>query len=710
MTLDVALNSINPPLPGSDIGTWMPSGGFLRLIETLPAQLCVIGTDGRFRYVNSTFAASTGWPQARIAGHTVAEVLGVAAARDFEAHGRRALTGETASFDGWVTDRTGHRRFLRRIAAPHLAAEGGKIDAYSMLIIDCTQDRTAEAALHLSEAVKTAAINNARDAIIAIDDQGIVIDYNPAAAHLFGYPRDQAIGRPIADLIIPPELRHNHALGLSRAVARERGHTLHRRLETQGLRADGSRVPVEVTLADVMVGERRLFIANLRDISESQFSTDQQTAMAYHDPVTGLGNRALLMRVVGEALTRRDPVLLVNIHIDRFSSIRSSFGHAFADDLLIGMAGRLAGDVLPGDHLVRIGDHVLALLLHGYRDDPMVLRRLDAIADILRSVVTPSGASVFLSASTGIVAATPQHETPEDLLRDAEIATSRARETGGSRVVWFDPSMHARVIDQVRTEHDLRHSLDLGVGLWVAYQPIVELVTERLAGFEALVRWNHPERGQIPPVHFVPIAEETGLVVTLGRWVLGVACRQLAHWQALRPPGMSDLFMSINLSPRQLDEPGFVDSVRAVIAETGIDPKCLKLELTESAVMRRPEDSIVILRELKSLGVSLSIDDFGTGYSSLSYLHKFPLDSIKVDRSFISALHLSEENRSIVRIIVDLARLLGFDVIAEGIESESDANLLRALACDYGQGYHYSRPQPPDQMERVLRGRAPWQR
>jgi PAS domain S-box-containing protein/diguanylate cyclase (GGDEF)-like protein len=709
MTRDLTL-SPTAPLPDPDGSAWMPPGAFLRLVETLPAQLCVIDADGRFCYANRSFAAATGRAVAHIVGSTIAEVLGQAAARELEPQGRRALAGETVAIDGWVTDGAGHRRFLRRVAAPHRTADGGRPDAWSVMAVDCTADHTADAALRLNEAMKTAAINNARDAMITIDDQGTVIDYNPAAAQLFGYGRDQALGHPITELIIPPELHADHWRGLMHALTRGREPTRRRRVETEAMRADGSRLPVEVTMAEVVVGDRRLFTANLRDLSDRQHGDDQHAALAYHDPVTGLGNRAMLMRLIGDGLVRQEPMLLVNLHIDRFSSIRNSFGHAFADELLIGLAGRLAGDVLPGDHLVRVGDHVLALLLHGHRDDPVILRRLGVIAEILRTVVTPSGAAVFLSASVGVAAATRQHETPEDLLRDAEIATSRARETGGSRVVWFDPAMHARVIDQVRTEHDLRRALDLGVGLWVAYQPIVELVTERLAGFEALVRWNHPDRGQIPPIHFIPIAEETGLVVALGRWVLEVACRQLVRWQALRMPGMPELFMSINLSPRQLDEPGFADTVRAVITETGVDPKWLKLELTESAVMRRPEDSIVILRELKSLGVSLSIDDFGTGYSSLSYLHKFPLDSIKVDRSFVSALHLSEENRSIVRIIVDLARLLGFDVIAEGIETESDANLLRALACDYGQGYLYSRPQPPDLMEPVLRGRPPWQR
>ena len=223
------------------------------------------------------------------------------------------------------------------------------------------------------------------------------------------------------------------------------------------------------------------------------------------------------------------------------------------------------------------------------------------------------------------------------------------------------------------------------------------------------MRWNHPERGNIPPGIFIPIAESTGLVVSLGTWVLREACRQIAEWQDRREPGSAPLFMSVNLSTHQLSDPNFVQVVREVLRETGVEPSWIKLELTESAVMDKAEQSIRLLRDLRALGIKLSIDDFGTGYSSLSYLHKLPIDSLKVDRSFVSAMHQSEENRAIVRIIMDLARLLGFDVIAEGIETSADANLLRALACDYGQGYHFARPLPPADAGKLVGGELPWQ-
>ncbi len=446
----------------------------------------------------------------------------------------------------------------------------------------------------------------------------------------------------------------------------------------------------------------------LHDMTERRQVQDDLFRLAYYDPVTGLGNRLLLVKhmadyqAVGEAFT------LVTVDVDRFVEVRTSLGQGFANELLIDIAHRLARDAGPYDLLARISDHAFALLMAGDAASAEVEQRVDTVAGIVRSARSSSGAAVFLTASIGVARCSDAHERPEDVLRDAEIATAHARTGGGGRYALFDPAMHTRVVEQVRLEHDLRDALERGEGLWVAYQPIVEMVTGGLAGFEALVRWNHPERGNIPPGVFIPIAESTGLVVTLGHWVLRDACRRVADWQDKRTPGSAPLFMSVNLSPIQLGDPGFVHQVRNVLRETGVEPSWLKLELTEGAVMEKAEQSIKLLQQLRGLGIKLSIDDFGTGYSSLSYLHKLPIDSLKVDRSFVSAMHQSEENRAIVRIIIDLARLLGFDVIAEGIETTADANLLRALACDYGQGYHFARPLPPEEAERLVVGDPPW--
>ncbi|MCG5241987.1 putative bifunctional diguanylate cyclase/phosphodiesterase [Azospirillum doebereinerae] len=527
---------------------------------------------------------------------------------------------------------------------------------------------------------------------------------NRAYLEMMGATLERALGCTIGDLLGPEVQRST--MGLAKRAMN--GETV----SSEGwlTQADGQqryilRLHAPHRMPDGAVAG---YFVIIQDMTERRQVQDDLFRLAYYDPVTGMANRLMLLKHMADYRSMGEPFTLVIMDIDRFADIRTSLGQAFANDLLEDLAHRMGAQGAAFDLIARVSDHAFALLVAGPCDRPAVERALEELSGVVRSARSGSGGTVFLSASIGVAVALPAHERPEDVLRDAEIATGRAREQGGGRQSWFDPAMHAHVVEQVRMEHDLRGALQGGTDLWVAYQPIVEMVTGGLAGFEALVRWNHPERGNIPPGVFIPIAESTGLVVTLGTWVLREACKQIAAWQDQREPGSAPLFMSVNLSTRQLSDPNLVDVVRDVLRETGVEPSWLKLELTESAVMDKAEQSIRLLQDLRTLGIKLSIDDFGTGYSSLSYLHKLPIDSLKVDRSFVSAMHQSEENRAIVRIIMDLARLLGFDVIAEGIETSADANLLRALACDYGQGYHFARPLAPEAAGKLVGGDLPW--
>lgn len=450
------------------------------------------------------------------------------------------------------------------------------------------------------------------------------------------------------------------------------------------------------------------FYALLQDLTERRLYQDDLFRVAYYEPVTGLGNRQLLMKHLADYRAEGEPFTLIVVEIDRFQELRTSLGQAFTDELLIDIAQRLVRDAGSFDLLARAGDQAFVLLIGGPCDVEQIDRRLSHIAAIVRSARSKSGSPVFLSASIGVATSEPARARPEDVLRDAEIAVARARETGGGRQAWFDPWMYARVVEQVSLEHDLRRALEREEDLWLAYQPIIEMVTGRLAGFEALARWMHPERGNLSPGVFIGIAESTGLVVSLGRWVLREACRQIVEWQERRPADSTPLFMSVNLSPRQLTDPEFLDSVRATLRETGCEPNWIKLEITESAVMDHTERAIATLRALRGIGIRVSIDDFGTGYSSLSYLNRLPIDNLKIDRSFIAAMHDSEENRAIIQIIIDLARLFGFDVVAEGIETAADLNVLRALGVDFGQGFLFATPLPPVKAEPLIGGEPPW--
>jgi diguanylate cyclase (GGDEF)-like protein/PAS domain S-box-containing protein len=541
--------------------------------------------------------------------------------------------------------------------------------------------------------------------VALMDPQRRHIYANRAYLEMMGTSLDKAVGTTIGEHL-GPELQRSTVALAERALSGET-------VQTEGwiTQADGQQRYVTRLHAPHRTDDGAIsgYFVILQDMTERRQVQDDLFRLAYYDPVTGLANRLMLLKHMADYRNMGEPFTLVILDIDRFAEIRSSMGQGFANELLDDLAQRMGAQAAAFDLIARVSDHAFALLAGGTCDRPVLEAAIDELAAVVRSARSSSGGTVFLSASIGVVEAQPGHERPEDVLRDAEIATARAREQGGGRQAWFDPAMHSHVVEQVRLEHDLRGALASGSDLWVAYQPIVEMVTGGLAGFEALMRWNHPERGNIPPGIFIPIAESTGLVLSLGTWVLRQACRQIAEWQDRREPGSAPLFMSVNLSTHQLSDPNFVQVVREVLRETGVEPSWIKLELTESAVMDKAEQSIRLLRDLRALGIKLSIDDFGTGYSSLSYLHKLPIDSLKVDRSFVSAMHQSEENRAIVRIIMDLARLLGFDVIAEGIETSADANLLRALACDYGQGYHFARPLPPEEAGKLVGGELPWQ-
>jgi len=676
------------------------------ILNAVPAMVAVLTPDRCYRYVNKHYETFFGLSASTLLGQPVSDIVGQAAADLLAPLFQRALAGEIIQSEGWIPYTNQGDRFTRRVYAPSRRRDGS-IDGVFTFIQDNTAQQNADYALKTSEALKTALIAGALDCIVALDQAGSIIEFNPTAERTFGYERADVIGRPVTCLLDIPGDWTTESFGAPVGSAMDLPIGSHR---IDAYRADGSCFPAEITATDVTLGHSRIRTLYLRDISERQRFENELAAKAYRDVETGLPNQARILDEITTALSLGRPCAVAVIELDRFANLHSSFGQEFAHEIMLSLIQSWHECLTGGETLARVGDRAFGILFPEGCEETEVETRLQAVISANRTAVTPSGAEVFLTASIGAAVATKETTSANELLRDAEIAASRAREAGGGRLVWFDRSMHERLISQVRIEHDLRRALLDDAQLWVAYQPIIELVTGRLAGFEALVRWQHPDRGPISPGAFVPIAEETGLIVGLGAWVLRRACIQIKEWQEEREPGTAQLFVSVNLSPRELEEPDFLERLERSVAETGIEPAWLKLEVTESAVMQRPEVSLRVLRRLKELGLRLSIDDFGTGYSSLSYLTKFPFDSIKIDKSFVSAVHDSEENRSMVRIINDLARLFGFDVIAEGIENEAHANLLRALACDYGQGYFFSKPMPAEEALKLIKGAIPWEK
>lgn len=434
---------------------------------------------------------------------------------------------------------------------------------------------------------------------------------------------------------------------------------------------------------------------SLSDISERKVAEQKLQYDAMHDTLTGLQNRAMLMKRLSRSLARRKygkeyEFAILFLDLDRFKIINDSLGHLIGDQLLISVAEKLSDLIRPSDMVARLGGDEFVILL----DNLANRKQVSTIANrILRSLAQPFSLNqheVYTSTSIGIAFCNSTYEQPEFLLRDADIAMYRAKSKGKARYEIFNLEMHNHALSLLQLENDLRRAIQNNE-LILHYQPIVSLSNGHMIGFEALARWQHPQRGFIPPLEFIPVAEDSDLIYTIGEWVLREACRQLVAWDQ-EFANSHPLIISVNLSAKQLDQPNLIELIQAILQETGLDPIRLKLEITESVLMKNAEQAIVLIEQLRALGICISIDDFGTGYSSLSYLHRFPIDTLKIDRSFIKGMGKPGENSTIAQTIISLAKNLGIEVIAEGIETKEQLVHLQQMNCTYGQGYLFSKP------------------
>jgi diguanylate cyclase (GGDEF)-like protein len=425
--------------------------------------------------------------------------------------------------------------------------------------------------------------------------------------------------------------------------------------------------------------------------------------LAGTDPLTGLPNRTLFLNHLEQGLGRAErwarPVGVLFLDLDNFKVINDSLGHQGGDLLLVEIARRIRGCVRDNDTVARLGGDEFTVLVEEIEGEDEATALAERVAVTLRQPVRLGEREIFVSASVGVALSRPGKDGPESLLRNADMAMYQAKANGKARHAVFDQSMEARALARLELETDLRHALERNE-FRVFYQPITALADGHIAEMEALIRWEHPTRGMISPDEFIPIAEETGLIVALGQWVLEEACRQGATWREAFP--QEPPIMSVNLSGRQFQHPSLVADIGHVLLQSGLAPSALKLEITESVVMQDAEATIVALHELKQLGIQLAIDDFGTGYSSLSYLKRFRVDTLKVDRSFVNGLGEDSMDTAIVQSVVALAKALHMDVTAEGIETQAQRAELLALGCDRGQGYLFARPLPPAEMNVLL--------
>jgi diguanylate cyclase (GGDEF)-like protein/PAS domain S-box-containing protein len=443
---------------------------------------------------------------------------------------------------------------------------------------------------------------------------------------------------------------------------------------------------------------------SITDITEQKEAEELLVYNAFHDSLTGLPNRTLFMNKLKRALARiseGDDYLfaILFLDLDRFKVINDSLGHHVGDQLLIALSKRLEAAIRPGDMVARLGGDEFAIILDRIKS---VDDATHAAARIQQDLVAPfklSGHEVVVSASIGISHNLVPYNSPEEFIRNADIAMYRAKEQGRGSFELFDMGMQERVSERLQLEVDLRRALSRQE-FQVHFQPIISLDNWCIMGFEALARWKHPEKGFISPLKFIPIAEETGLIIEIGSWVLQESCRQIRQWQDMYPSD-PPLFISVNLSGVQFCDPNLISTIKGILSETGINAGSLKIEITESAIIENIEAATAILNRIKALGIKISLDDFGTGYSSLSYLHRFPIDTLKIDRSFITAMNMAK-NAEIVSTILTLAKNLGMDVIAEGVETREQIIKLTDMKCEYVQGFMLSKPMDGRSMSLLI--------
>jgi diguanylate cyclase (GGDEF)-like protein/PAS domain S-box-containing protein len=571
------------------------------------------------------------------------------------------------------------------------------------MAFDISEQKLAEQAMRETERRLRDVMENVQLASVLVDRGGVVTFANPYLLELLGCAEEDVVGHDWFDLCVPAEVREVSRAEYLRSIATGMLPP-HEEREVLTLFGDKRLVSWNHTVLHDYSGAVTGRASIGADVTERRRAEQQLQHNAFHDVLTGLSNRALFMDRLSGALVRqqrrsdrRFAVLFADL--DRFKLVNDSLGHAAGDRLLVELAAVLRRIVRPGDTIARLGGNEFAVLLEDVAGPAEAVQAATLLEAELARPLHVGGQEIFVTVTTGIADSGAGYEKAEDALRDAHTAMRhrKAQHPGGHQV--FDRSMQGRALRLLELETDLRRAVEREEFL-LHYQPIVELATGRIAAFEALVRWEHPQHGLVSPMEFIHLAEETGLIFAIGRWALQEACREMMEMS----PG--DLTINVNLSSRQFSQPDLLDQIQEALRSSGLPPRRLKLEITESVIMENAESAVSVLNRLKELGARLGIDDFGTGYSSLSYLLKFPADTLKIDRSFMWAMGDGGRHAQIVKTIVLLAHSLDMDVVAEGVETEEQRVHLRALQCGYGQGYLFSRPVPSDRARVMIEEEA----
>jgi diguanylate cyclase (GGDEF)-like protein/PAS domain S-box-containing protein len=587
----------------------------------------------------------------------------------------------------------------------------GQIDTRSLLraLHYAVERNTMESALFEEKERAQVTLNCIGDAVACTDVAGKITFLNLVAEKMTGWSWQEAAGRPMADVlrIVDATSRRTISNPMESAVDRDR--TVHLPSNSLLVRRDGREIPIEDSVAPIhdRVGNATGAVIVFRDVSAARAMAQQMIHSAEHDFLTGLPNRLLLSDRVSQAITlagrRRGKLAVLFLDLDGFKNINDSLGHPIGDRLLQSIAERLVVCVRNSDTVSRQGGDEFVVLLsevEQVEDAAITARRFLAAVAEAHSI---DQHELHVTTSIGVSVYPDDGLDAETLIKNADTAMYQAKENGRQSYQFFKPAMNIRAVERQFIEESLRRALERRE-FALHYQPKVNLNTGKITGSEALLRWTHPNRGPVSPAHFIPVAEDCGLILPIGNWVLRQACAQARAWQ---DAGLTPGTMAVNISAMEFRAEGFLEGVFAALEETGLDPAALELEVTESVLMKRAESAEGILRALRARGVQLAVDDFGTGYSSLSYLRKFQVDSLKIDQSFVRQIATTPGETSIVRAVISMGRSLKLRVVAEGVESSEELAFLRAHDCDEAQGFYFSRPVPAEQLSQLLQTGIP---
>jgi PAS domain S-box-containing protein/diguanylate cyclase (GGDEF)-like protein len=665
-----------------------------KAFETTQVGIAIADLDGTILYVNPAEAALHGYRVDELVGANVSvlappelrQPLGIEALRQV-------------------------RRYRRETVNLHRDGREFAVELTSDVLTDATDTPTGvvTSCLDITERKKTEArfenlLESTPDPMVIVDDEGRIALVNGRVEQELGYERHELLGQPV-EILLPERQRGGHPLFRAQYLADPVSRPMGAGLELFCRRKDGSEFPVDISLSPAREEEGLLVIAAIRDVTERKRLEQELVHHAFYDSLTGLPNRALLtdrLQVATQKVRQgaRGPFALLCVGLDAFDAVASSLGTKAGDELLTTCADRLAAYALGSDTVARISDDVFVLVMEGLGGIADATRLADRLLRDLGQSVEVAGQAMFVGASAGVVLAGADYRSGDDVLRDAETAMRRARRRQGpGRYEVFDPAMHERAVQRLELETELRFALERAE-LVLEYQPIVAVGSGKVTGAEALIRWHHPRRGVLGPSTLLPLAEETGLILSIGRFALEEACRQNLAWQS---DGLAPLFVAVNLSALQFRQRELPAEVRGVLREVGLEPERLALELTETVLMEDTGFSVDSLDALAETGVGLCVDDFGVGYSSLSYLQRFPMSTLKIDRSFIDRLSGEGPADSMTASIIGLAHNLGLKAVAEGVESEDQLAVLQSQGCDEFQGHYFSPSVSGDRFAQLLR-------